>query len=111
MAIDPWIAVLGVVIAATLTFIFSRRSEQEKQFWTARTRAYADYVTAVALRARVSPANEQRYQELSAKMDDASYRTYIYGSKGVVEALVTFEALWQQPNSSGGQREFLSLCA
>lgn len=112
MSTDPaWIAVLVAFIGATVTYVYSRRSEQEKQRWTARTQAYVDYVAAITRSSWTSSAGGSGFEELSATIDNAKYRICIYGSKGVIEALVAFEGVATSTEPTAGQREFLNVCS
>src|SRR6266404_5430207 len=81
--------VLGIVIGAILTFLFTRRHEYEKQKRLLITQAYFDYLRAVADAAHLNL--ESNEAEIFARLADAKTRICLYGSHEVVILLAAFE--------------------
>jgi hypothetical protein len=100
----------GVIVGASLQFLYGRRSERWKQFLTARTQAYVDYIAWIAELGRTR-ANPAKLEEISAKGDNAVYRICVLGSKAVVDALAEFESLRRGGTEEDKRKRFLMLCA
>ena len=107
----PAVALIGVAAGATLQFVFGRHAERQKQFLSARTQAYVDYVTSSAELARVSPDNSTLVAEVAARNDVAKYKICIYGSQAVIEALAAVVCSPADTNEIARRKLFISLCS
>ena len=86
-------SVLGIVVGASLQYLFTRYLEERKHYRSLQTEAYADYLRGVAQAAHLNlTVNES---EIFARIADAKTRVCLYGSQEVVKLLAQFE-------SSGG---------
>src|ERR1051325_5677995 len=77
------------VVTATLTFLFTRRNEQEKQFRLLQATAYSDYLRGVADIAHLTIHSDEA--AILARLADAKTRVCLYGSPTVVALLAAFE--------------------
>lgn len=88
---------LGVVIGASLQYIFTRHIENQRHIRELRSKEYSDYLRNVAENALIHPEqNGQDRKELLARMADAKTRICLYGSPKTIKAFSAFEELGAQ---------------
>jgi hypothetical protein len=80
---------VGVLVGATLQFLLSRAANREKHTEDLRSKAYADFLRAVA--AAVHLRSDEDLRDVHRDVADAKARIAIYGSASVVGALARFE--------------------
>lgn len=83
------LTVLGIVVGAILTYLFTRSHEQEKHYRLLQTGAYADYLCCVAESAHLNLESDEA--SLLARAADAKTRICLYGSQEVIALLAAFE--------------------
>ena len=99
--------VLGIVVGAILTFLFTRRHEYEKQRRLLVTEAYSDYLRAIADGAHLNL--ESNEAEIFARLAAAKTRICLYGSNDVVRLLAAFEKAGGVIGTSEQRHVFASL--
>jgi len=103
--------VLGIIIGATLQYLYSRSSEIHKQHYISKSQAYIDYLQCVAELANIAKFQKNyKRNELLSKTADAKTRICIYGSKSVVEALANFEKSGARIDNHESAEKFLLVC-
>jgi len=80
---------LGIVVGASLQYLFTRFNEDRKHYRLLQTEAYADYLRAVAEGAHLSLSVDEA--ERHARIANAKTRVCLYGAKEVVALLAQFE--------------------
>jgi len=82
-------SILGIVVGASLQYLFSRFLEERKHKRLLQTEAYADFLRSVAEATHLdSSVNEG---QVHARIADARARIGLYGSPDVVRLLAEFE--------------------
>jgi len=81
---------LGVIVGASLQYLFMRLLEERKQRRSLQTKAYTDYIQAVAESRHMSLYTEQA--SVFARLADAKTRICLYGSPEVIARLAEFES-------------------
>lgn len=83
---------LGVVIGASLQYLFTRHLDNQKHRRELRTKAYTDYLKCVCEHANLgkSPQSTEG-RELAVRTADAKSRICLYGSSFAVKAFAEFE--------------------
>src|SRR5881628_3341481 len=81
---------LGVIVGASLQYFFMRLLEERKQRRSLQTKAYTDYIQAVAESRHMSLYTEQA--SIFARLADAKTRICLYGSPEVIARLAEFES-------------------
>jgi len=94
---------LGVVIGASLQFIFGRNLETRKLLVLQRAQAYADYFKGFS-----GLAQKRNSDDLSL-VANAKTRICIYGSKSVVRALAAFESKGASVSTADGSTALMAL--
>lgn len=85
-------SLLGIIVGATLQFIYSRTSEIKKQQNQSRNQAYNDYLKCASnLAAAIKFNNDTKRKELLSITADAKTRVCLYGSKKVIKYMSAFE--------------------
>ena len=80
---------LGIMVGALLTYLFTRSHEHEKHYRLLQTSAYADYLRCVAESAHLNLESDTA--DLFARAADAKTRVCLYGSQEVITLLAAFE--------------------
>ena len=84
-------AIVGLIIGAVLQYYSSRRLDAARHFQELRTRAYADFIGAVAETANAARKRDDALQlDALARATDAKIRILLYGSEAVVNAVAEF---------------------
>jgi hypothetical protein len=101
--------IVGLVLGATLQYIFTQRHARNVQQMQARVEVYADYLTELAARVSIirigpdgerieTPPAEQTIEERRRYLV-AKNRMAVYGSKRVVEAMAALHRTFGGPES------------
>jgi hypothetical protein len=85
--------VVGVLVGASLQYLFTRYLETQRYQRDLRTQAYLDYIKSVSGLARLNDPQGSQERDLLANAADAKARICLYGSGEVVKALASFEKL------------------
>jgi hypothetical protein len=83
-------SVLGIVVGASLQYLFTSFLEERKHQTSLKTAAYSDYIRAVAESAHLNLSRDEA--KLQARLADAKTRICLYGSPEVVDRLAQFES-------------------
>ena len=102
--------IMGVIIGASLQYVFSKSSESRRHLATLRTQSYIDYLRCVAEIKKIGRNNPKVRKEILAKAADAKTRMSVYGSLTVIEALASFEKAGAVIDSPHAEELFLALC-
>jgi hypothetical protein len=82
-------SILGIVLGATLQYVFSQFLEDRKHKRLLQTQAYADFLRSIAEAAHFDSTVSEA--QVHAKIADARARIALYGSSKVVRELAEFE--------------------
>lgn len=82
-------SVLGIVVGATLQYLFTRFLEERKHKRLLQTEAYVDFLRSVADGAHLHAGVNEA--EVHARIADARARIALYGSPDVVRLLAEFD--------------------
>jgi hypothetical protein len=107
----PVLSLFGVMVGASLQYLYSRSAENTKHRTTLRTEAYIDYLEAVSLLGRASPSTSDKINEARALAANAKARICIYGSDAVIRQLAVFDTDGAILNNLTAQDHFLRLCS
>jgi hypothetical protein len=109
--VTPWmpqvLPLVGVIVGATIQFVFSRVGESAKAKATLRVQAYVDYIACLSDSAHLSLSRDKA--EIMARATSAKTRISIYGSANVVTALADFEKAGAHIGSNGHRTAALAL--
>jgi len=84
----------GIIIGASLQYLFTRHLVNQKHHRELRTKAYTDYLECVSEQANLGKQRQsQEGRELGAKTADAKCRICLYGSSSAIGAFAKFERL------------------
>lgn len=83
-------SVFGVVVGASLQYLFTRFLEERRHRQSLQTEAYTDYIQAVAQARLIDLYTEQA--SIVARLADAKTRICLYGSPEVIARLAEFES-------------------
>ena len=103
--------IVGVLIGATLQYLFSRFSEKQKHQQNLRTQAYVDFLRGVA-GATIAQRNKDKdkEQEFTILVVDAKARITVYGRKEIIEAIANFWRAGAKVDTQEGKKLFVSIC-
>jgi hypothetical protein len=102
--------ILGIVIGATLQYLFSRSSEKRKHQQDLRTQTYVDFLQWVGRIAIAQRNNDKdKVRELIAFLTDTKLRICVYGSKEVVEKLAEFDRAGATISGPEGINAFINI--
>ena len=89
-----FLSVLGVIVGASLQYLFTRHLDNQRHRRNLRTQAYTDYLKSVGEQAHlVIQRQSQESREIFARIADAKCRVCLYGSAEVISAFAKFEQL------------------
>lgn len=99
--LTPYLPLAGVVIGASLQYVFTRQIEYKRSLREMKTKEYVDYLKGVCEQAQLSLAADKitadtGLAEAFTKVADAKARICLYGSKQIIHAFAEFEKLWLQ---------------
>jgi hypothetical protein len=83
--------IAGVFVGAGVQYWAGKSLEQRKHFQELRSRAYVDFLTAVATIAQ----SRGTHAGARTALTDAKVRITVYGTAAVVQALASFAATYQ----------------
>lgn len=95
---------IGVLIGASLQYLFGRTLESQRHLTLQKGQAYADYFKAVAML-----STQGRSKDALSLVADAKTRVCIYGSVGVVQRLGSFERAGARVSPGKGQAAITEL--
>jgi len=102
--------ILGVVVGATLQYLFSRHSEDRKHQQNLRTQTYVDFLQGVGRLAIAQRNNDKgKERELIAFLTDTKARICVYGGKEVIEKIAKFDRVGARTNTSEGINAFIDI--
>ena len=109
--IAAFLPIMGIIIGASLQFLFSRSSTVHKQHYLSRNQAYIDYLNCVAKLANIAKfgAPKER-KDVLALAADSKTRICIYGSKAVIKSLAVFEKSGARIDSDSSAEKFVNIC-
>jgi len=85
---------IGIIIGASLQYVFTRHIEGQRHSRDIRSKAYMDYLNCVGELAQFRPATGSHERKtLDARTADAKSRICLYGSTKVVSAFSKFQEL------------------
>lgn len=102
--------IVGVIVGASLQYLFSRFGEKRKQLEVLRNQAYVDYLRSVAQLAHVGKTDPKKRPELLAVAAEAKARICVFGSAKVIEALASFEKGVPILDSPDSRTRLLVIC-
>lgn len=106
------LAFIGVVIGASLQYIFTRHVERQKHSQDLRSKAYMDFLKCVSEQAQLKPQpGTQDQKELFSRAGDAKARICLYGSNDVISAFSKFEQLGASMATLEQRQAFTSMVA
>jgi hypothetical protein len=102
---------LGVVIGASLQYLFTRYLETQRHLRELRSNAYLDYFRSVS--EQVHSADHQQLEDRDplGKLADAKARICLYGSREVVHTFAIFENLGAALSSAQQRTAFVAMVA
>jgi hypothetical protein len=100
-------ALLGVGVGAVVQYCAARSLRRTGQLEELRSRAYVDFVRAVA--AMSAGGVQETAGNAVADLTDAKVRIALYGSEGVIRTLATFCETEQRLSSQSARDAFLLL--
>jgi hypothetical protein len=83
------LTLVGIILGAVLTYLFTRSHENKKHFRLLQTEAYADYLRCVADAAHLNLQTD--HANLLARAADAKTRICLYGAPEVITLLAAFK--------------------
>ena len=103
--------VVGVLVGASLQYLFTRYLESQRHQRELRTQAYLDYLKSVSGLAHLNDPQGSQERDLLANAADAKARICVYGSSQVVQAFASFERLGAKVSSPAQRRSFVAMVA
>ncbi|CAD6365222.1 hypothetical protein SHEWT2_00382 [Shewanella hafniensis] len=102
-----FLSFLGVIIGASLQYIFTRHIESQRHLRDLQSKAYMDYLKCVCEQAQFRPkVGSQEQKELFSRTADAKSRICLYGSKQAVSSFSRFEDLGASMGSKEQREAF-----
>src|SRR5208282_3144224 len=98
--------VIGVLVGASLQYLFTRYLETQRHQRELRTQAYLDYLKSVSGLAHLNEPQGSQERDLLASAADAKARICVYGSSQVIQAFASFERLGAEVASPAQRRGF-----
>lgn len=100
----------GIVIGASLQYLFTRHADNRRHSRELRSKAYMDYLKCVCEQAQLRPKeNSPEKKELFAHTGDAKARICLYGSNRAIQAFSTFEKLGATMSNSQQRQAFTEM--
>ena len=108
--ITALLSFIGVVIGASLQYVFTRHIEDQRHIRNLRSKAYMDYLKNVAELANFRPQEKSKERtELMVRTADAKARISLYGSNRAIEAFSEWEQLGPTMASEEQRQTFISM--
>jgi hypothetical protein len=87
-------SLVGVIIGASLQYVFTRILDERRHHRDLRTQAFVDYIQCISeIRHRFIQPQAPKERELLARLTEAKARICLYGSGNVVLKLAEFDRL------------------
>ncbi len=103
------LSIFGLVIGATLQYLFTRHHENQRYLRELRTQTYLDYLKGVADMAHLNDPIGSQERDATARVADAKARICLYGSRDVIGAFAVFEKLGATVQSSPQREAFVGM--
>jgi hypothetical protein len=101
---------LGIVIGASLQYIFTRHIENQRHRRELRSKAYMDYLKCVCEQAQFRfKENTKDRAELYSRTADSKARICLYGSVKSIHAFSMFEKLGASMNTAEQREAFTNM--
>ncbi|MEK7995254.1 MAG: hypothetical protein AAB403_15730 [Planctomycetota bacterium] len=100
----------GVILGALLQHWLSGKKQARDELLQTRTKAYADYLSGVSRKGRLSLEQCDECRQVLGDIDDAKFRICVYGSDAVICALANFEGSPAGTRDVELRKRFLELC-
>jgi hypothetical protein len=102
-------SLLGLIIGASLQYVFTRHLESQRHHRELRTQAYGDYLRSVSELAHLNDPLGSQERDAIAAGTDAKARICLYGSKEVIRAFAQFETLGASVKSVPQRQAFVGM--
>lgn len=103
-------SLLGMVIGASLQYIFTRHLEDQRHRRDLRAGAYMDYLRSVAeLSNLTSNAKQSHISDIRMRIADAKARISLYGSPKSITAFAAFERLGAAMKTEEQRSSFIEM--
>lgn len=103
-------SILGLIVGATLQYVFTRHIENQRHIRDLRAKAYMDFLKAVCELANYQPkSNISKRAAIAERTADAKARICLYGSADVIQAYSKWEQLAPQMASEDQQTAFINM--
>jgi hypothetical protein len=102
---------LGVVIGASLQYIFTRYLETQRHLRELRSQAYLDYFKGISEQVHRTDLQELEDRDPLGRVADAKARICLYGSRDVIRSLASFENLGAALSSNEQRAAFVAMVA
>lgn len=100
--------IIGVLLGASLQFVFSKKSESNKQRHMLKTKAYSDYLKAIAGIAVHQSSNDKiLLVENRILLAEAKTRIVVYGASSVINRIAEFERASPVLDNPISQKKFM----
>jgi hypothetical protein len=102
--------ILGILIGATLNYLFTKFLEDKKHRQNLRTQAYIDYMKCVCESAQ-SPGNylPKEIRDIRIGLVDAKSRICLYGSRETIRTFSIFENYEAKLSSAEGKTAYVDM--
>ena len=99
--------ILGVIIGASIQFLFSNKNENKKQQRLLKTTAYTDFLKAVAgLAITQKYGDKEKEMEYLILLSDAKARVSVYGNDEVVKGIADFWRIGPKLNNPKSNKAY-----
>jgi hypothetical protein len=108
--LSPLLAIVGVIVGASVQFLFSRITESRKSYDKLRTDSYVDFIkgcAGVAMAQRFEDQDE--HAKASTLMLDAKVRIAIYGDSDISKSVGAFFGKYGDFTKQEDRRAFVDL--
>jgi hypothetical protein len=100
----------GVVVGASLQYIFTRHLENQRHYRSLRTQAYTDYLKCVCEQAQlVVQLQARETRKIFARTADAKARICLYGSTAAIRTFSVFEKLGASMKTDEQRKVFCNM--
>lgn len=101
---------LGIIVGASLQYVFTRYLENQRHRRDLRTQAYTDYLKCVSESAHlIVQPQAPAAREIFASTADAKARICLYGSTKVIQTFSTFEKLGAAMKDDQQRKAFVDM--
>lgn len=104
------VGISGIVLGATLQFLFGKSAEASKQFKLLQTQTYVDFLKGWSGMGRAQFfGDKEREIEFTILLSEARAKISVYGSRRVVKTLAEFLDKYNENYSNEGKEAFALL--